>query len=179
MLLEGLERAKVTRFISQSSLARRVIAATPSPSLSARRRSRRPPNFTPGSQHPGSVRGLCRLQRRIPGEVVTMIQDAEGIDRPAYGMAAHLAVRPETRQKARGRAARNAVGLIGEVISGENDCCVSSARSRIRPRITLSKPARVLPPEQLKAIHRELGTDVTISSGDRQRWSTRRACRSR
>src|SRR6185503_17324177 len=62
------------------------------------------------------------LQRRIPAEVVTIIQAADGLDRQAYGMAAHLAVRQETRQRLlEAEPVEELLKLLSEVLTGEND----------------------------------------------------------
>src|SRR5688500_1612953 len=94
VLLEGLHRVRVTRFVAGAAHLNAVVSLAPSES----------------SEPPTELEALARsviatfeeyvaLQRRIPPEVVSRIQSAEGIERQAFGMAAHLAVRQETRQR--------------------------------------------------------------------------------
>ena len=94
VLLEGLYRARVTRYVPQSAHISAVVTAP----------------VAPVSDDSAEMLALARsvvasfeehvaLQRRIPPEVVTVIQSADGVERQAYGMAAHLAVRQDTRQK--------------------------------------------------------------------------------
>src|SRR5207244_8533121 len=79
VLLEGVQRAKVTRYVAQSTHLKAVIApttasATPdTPELQALARS-----------VVATFEEYVALQRRIPPEVVSLIQGAEGIDRQAY-----------------------------------------------------------------------------------------------
>src|SRR5205814_5461970 len=118
LLLEGLQRARVTRYVAQSSHLKAVLA--PEATRSA-------------AQEEPALRALARsvltsfeeyvaLQRRIPAEVVSLIQGAEGIDRQAYGIAAHLAVRQEIRQRLlEAEPTEPLLRVLGEVISGENE----------------------------------------------------------
>jgi ATP-dependent Lon protease len=117
VLLEGIERVRITRYVSQSAHLSAVVApAMPSP-----------PPETPG------IEALARsvlaafeeyvgLQRRIPSEVVPMIQGADGIERQAYGIAAHLAVRQETRQELLELDPHEPLlRRLGEILSAENE----------------------------------------------------------
>ncbi|MGH7637977.1 MAG: endopeptidase La, partial [Gemmatimonadaceae bacterium] len=101
------------------------------------------------------------LQRRIPPEVVTIIQAAEGIDRQAYGMAAHLAVRQETRQKLlEAEPNEPLLRLLSEVISAENELLRLERKIDEDVRGSLFQNQREFYlQEQLKAIHRELGNE--------------------
>src|SRR6185295_8412973 len=93
ILIEGMSRARVTRYVPASGYLRAAIAEEPEAPL----------------EDPAGLNVLARrvialfeeyvaLHRRIPNEVVALVQGADTMDRQAYGIAAHLAVRVETRQ---------------------------------------------------------------------------------
>jgi ATP-dependent Lon protease len=156
VLLEGLYRGSVSRYVSKSSHLTAMVSPAPA--------------ATPSQQEGQPLQALARsviasfeeyvaLQRRIPPEVVTIIQAAEGIDRQAYGMAAHLAVRQETRQQLlEAEPAEPLLRLLSEVISGENELLRLERKIDDDVRGSLFQNQREFYlQEQLKAIHRELG----------------------
>ena len=157
VLLEGLGRGKVTRYVAQSTHLSAVLAAT----AAAGSTSATPELEALARSVLASFEEYVALQRRIPAEVVTLIQSAEGIERRAYGMAAHLAVRQETRQKLLEADPPEALlRLLGEVISGENDLLRLERKIDEDVRGSLFQNQREFYlQEQLKAIHRELGHD--------------------
>ena len=156
VLLEGIERVRITRYVSQSAHLSAVVApAMPSP-----------PAETPG------IEALARsvlaafeeyvgLQRRIPSEVVPMIQGADGIERQAYGIAAHLAVRQETRQELLELDPHEPLlRRLGEILSAENELLRLERKIDEDVRGSLFQNQREFYlQEQLKAIHRELGNE--------------------
>ena len=156
VLLEGIERVRITRYVSQSAHLSAVVApAMPSP-----------PPETPG------IEALARsvlaafeeyvgLQRRIPTEVVPMIQGADGIERQAYGIAAHLAVRQETRQELLELDPHEPLlRRLGEILSAENELLRLERKIDEDVRGSLFQNQREFYlQEQLKAIHRELGNE--------------------
>ena len=155
VLLEGVRRASISRYVSKSthltavvSAAEPAAAGSDEPELQALSRS-----------VIASFEEYVGLQRRIPPEVVTIIQGAEGIDRQAYGMAAHLAVKQETRQKLlEAQPTEALLRLLGEVISGENELLRLERKIDEDVRGSLFQNQREFYlQEQLKAIHRELG----------------------
>jgi ATP-dependent Lon protease len=158
VLLEGLERARVTRYVSQSAHMSAVLAAHTAPTAES----------PPGPELEALARAVLAsfeeyvsLQRRIPPEVVTLIQGADGIDRRSYGVAAHLAVRQETRQKLlEADTPEPLLRLLGEVLSAENDLLRLERKIDEDVRGSLFQNQREFYlQEQLKAIHRELGHD--------------------
>src|SRR5262245_60964459 len=93
ILVEGISRARVTRYVPASGYLRAAIAE----------------EAEAPADDPAGLNVLARrvlalfeeyvaLHRRIPNEVVGLVQGADTLDRQAYGIAAHLAVRVETRQ---------------------------------------------------------------------------------
>src|SRR6266550_926435 len=94
ILVEGIARARVTRYTRSAGVMRAVFADA----------------GDPPETDVTDVRAIARraiaefeeyvaLHRRIPAEVVAMVQAAESPERQAYGIAAHLAIRHETRQR--------------------------------------------------------------------------------
>ena len=158
VLLEGLQRAKVTRYVSQSAHMSAVLAPASATAQQG----------TPGPELEALVRAVLAsfeeyvaLQRRIPPEVVTLIQGAEGIERQSYGIAAHLAVRQETRQRLlEADPPEPLLRLLSEVLSAENDLLRLERKIDEDVRGSLFQNQREFYlQEQLKAIHRELGHD--------------------
>jgi len=156
VLLEGLHRAKVARFVSQGGHLSAVLAD----------------EVTAPSDETAELQALARtvlsafeeyvaLQRRIPAEVVAVVQGAEGIERQAYGMAAHLAVRQETRQKLlEADSPEPLLRELNEIISAENELLRLERKIDEDVRGSLFQNQREFYlQEQLKVIHRELGHD--------------------
>ena len=156
VLLEGLQRARVTRYVPQSGGLHAVVTAT----------------TTAAGEETAELQALARtvlasfeeyvaLQRRIPPEVVTIVQGADGIERQAYGMAAHLAIRHDTRQKLlEAEPPEELLKLLSEVLSGENDLLRLERKIDEDVRGSLFQNQREFYlQEQLKAIHRELGNE--------------------
>src|SRR5688572_25966274 len=156
VLLEGLERVRITRYVAGST----HLSAAVAPAGVA------DPPDTP------EIQALARtilaafeeyvsLQRRIPAEVVTMVQGADGLDRQAYGIAAHLAVRHETRQRLlEAELHEPLLRQLGEVLQGECELLRLERKIDEDVRGSLFQNQREFYlQEQLKAIHRELGHD--------------------
>ena len=156
VLLEGLQRARVTRYVPQTTHLSAVVAPTPAPAV---------PDSAELQALTRSViatfEEYVALQRRIPAEVVTIIQAAEGLERQAYGMAAHLAVRQETRQRLlEAEPMEELLKLLSEVLGGENDLLRLERKIDEDVRGSLFQNQREFYlQEQLKAIHRELGNE--------------------
>jgi ATP-dependent Lon protease len=154
VLLEGLYRVRVTRYVSQSSHLKAVVSAATRPTA-----QETPELHALARSVIASFEEYVSLQRRIPGEIVSIVQGAEGIDRQAYGMAAHLAVRQQTRQKLLEAEPPEALlRLLGEVLSAENELLRLERKIDEDVRGSLFQNQREFYlQEQLKAIHRELG----------------------
>jgi ATP-dependent Lon protease len=155
VLLEGLYRVSVSRYVSKGAHLSAVVSAAPAPAAPAEE----PELQALARSVIASFEEYVALQRRIPPEIVTIIQGAEGIDRQAYGMAAHLAVRQETRQKLlEAEPAEPLLRLLSEMISAENELLRLERKIDEDVRGSLFQNQREFYlQEQLKAIHRELG----------------------
>jgi ATP-dependent Lon protease len=156
VLLEGIERVRVTRYVSQSAHLSAVVV----------------PAGTGGEADTPELQALARsvlaafeeyvaLQRRIPAEIVSIVQSAEGLDRQAYGIAAHLAVRQDVRQKLlETEPYEPLLRQLGEVLSGECELLRLERKIDEDVRGSLFQNQREFYlQEQLKAIHRELGNE--------------------
>src|SRR5688572_30266267 len=154
VLLEGLYRAKVSRYTSKGAHISASITATPDAQPDVGQEV-----HALGRSVLAAFEEYVALQRRIPPEVVTIIQSAEGLERQAYGMAAHLAVRQETRQKLlEAEPVEPLLRLLSEVLSSENDLLRLERKIDEDVRGSLFQNQREFYlQEQLKAIHRELG----------------------
>jgi ATP-dependent Lon protease len=155
ILLEGLHRATVSRYVSRSAHLTAVIAPQEASAVDEQEQGLK----ALARSVLASFEEYVALQRRIPPEIVTIIQGAEGIERQAYGMAAHLAVRQETRQRLlEAEPAEPLLKLLSETISGENELLRLERKIDEDVRGSLFQNQREFYlQEQLKAIHRELG----------------------
>jgi ATP-dependent Lon protease len=99
------------------------------------------------------------LHRRLPTELVTLIQGAETAARQAFGMAAHLGTRLDRRQGLLELDEFPALlEAIGDMLRGEIDLLKLERKIDDDVRGSLFQNQREFYlQEQLKAIHRELG----------------------
>jgi len=156
ILVEGVSRARVTRYVPATGYMRATLADEPE---------------TPVAD-PDALNVLTRrvlalfeeyvsLHRRIPNEVIALVQGADSLARQAYGIAAHLAVRVEVRQEL--LAAPNVPALLealNQVLASETELLRLERKLDEEVRGSLFQNQREFYlQEQLKAIHRELGQD--------------------
>jgi ATP-dependent Lon protease len=156
ILIEGIARARVTRYVPAGSHLRAALVD----------------EDTPVAPPPSSLQALARrvlslfeeyvgLHRRIPAEVVALVQGADSLARQAYGIAAHLAVRIDTRQGLLEAATLPALlDRLSDVLAGEIELLRLERKLDDEVRGSLFQNQREFYlQEQLKAIHRELGQD--------------------
>ena len=156
VLVEALGRIRVARFAStaggllRATVASEVLGRAPreDEEAAARRALERFEEYV-------------GLQRRLPGEVLAMIQGAESLERRAFGMAAHVAARPEMRQRL--LESKSLIALcdsIADTLSGELELLRLERKIEDEVKGSLFQNQREFYlQEQLKAIHRELGQD--------------------
>jgi len=166
ILVEGVRRARVTRYIPAAGYLRAAF------------------DDDTGDEDtdPEALQVLSRrvialfeeyvsLHRRIPNEVVALVQSADSIGRQAYGIAAHLAVRVEVRQTL--LEAPNVPALLDAL----NQLLVSEAEllrlerkldEEVRGSLFQNQREFYLH-EQLKAIHRELGEEDSDDASELER----------
>jgi ATP-dependent Lon protease len=166
ILVEGLSRARVTRYLPASGHLRASLADEPDIALSDG------VNVNVVARRVLALfEEYVALHRRIPNEVVALVQSADSVERQAYGIAAHLAVRLETRQ-----TLLEAPGLpqlldaMGQVLSSEIELLRLERKLDEEVRGSLFQNQREFYlQEQLKAIHRELGQDDSDDAIDLER----------
>jgi len=165
VLVEGLARVRVTRYAQAGAHLRATIAPSPfgEPAASA-------------EEHALTRRTLSlfeeyvSLHRRIPDEVVAMVQGAEPEERQAFAVAAHLTVRPEVRQRLlEVPTLRQVWGELSELIVSEIELLRLERKIEDDVRGSLVQSQREFYlQEQLKAIHKELGNDEGDDAADLQ-----------
>jgi ATP-dependent Lon protease len=158
VLVEGIARARITRYIPSGSMLR--AAATPAPFEG------------PAPQDAAETEALSRrvlnsfeeyvsLQRRIPPEIVSIIQSANSAERQAFGVAAHVAVRFELRQSLlEAETLRALLEMLAELLSGEIELLRLERKIDDDVRGAMFQNQREFYlQEQLRVIHRELGEE--------------------
>jgi ATP-dependent Lon protease len=158
VLVEGIARARVTRYIPSGNVLR--AAATPFPFEG------------PGAEDAAETEALSRrvmnsfeeyvgLHRRIPAEIVSIIQSTESAERQAFGIAAHVAVRFELRQSLlEADTLRQLLEMLGELLSGEIELLRLERKIDDDVRGAMFQNQREFYlQEQLRVIHRELGEE--------------------
>ncbi|HEY2374438.1 MAG TPA: endopeptidase La [Gemmatimonadaceae bacterium] len=157
ILVEGLARVRVTRYVPTGDHLRAQVVAVEEQT---------------SPEEIDEVEALARrvvalfeeyvsLHRRIPPEVVTLIQGADSTARQGFGIAAHLSVRVETRQALLETSSLLALfRMLAEVLRSETELLRLERKIDDEVRGSLFQNQREFYlQEQLKAIHRELGTD--------------------
>jgi ATP-dependent Lon protease len=156
ILVEGIARTRVSRFARSGGIMRAVFAdeseSAPPDAIDVRAIARRAV---------ADFEEYVTLHRRIPSEVVAMVQAAESPERQAYGIAAHLAVRHEARQRLlEADTLPELLRELHEVITAEIEVLRLERKLDDEVRGSLVQNQREFYlQEQLKAIHRELGED--------------------
>ncbi len=156
VLVEGVARARVTRYAPTGGVLRATVTAAPieaSPTDSEQEARAR--------QVIALFEEYVGLHRRIPGEVVSLVQGVETPERQAYIVAAHLGVRHELRQALlEADILTDLLSMLGELLAGELDLLRLERKIDDDVRGSLFQNQREFYlQEQLKAIHRELGEE--------------------
>ena len=155
VLVEGLARTRVVRFVAGAKLLRADVrpfpfVTTPDDGVKAEARKALALFEEYVTQH-----------RRLPPEVTALVQGAASPERQGCGIAAHLAVRHEARQTL--LEAPRLVDLfhaLSELTAGETELLRLERKIEDDVRGSLFQNQREFYlQEQLRAIHRELGDD--------------------
>src|SRR5437764_2427427 len=154
VLVEGVARARVTRYVPGNDCLRAVVEPMPPPIL--------------GDDDEGLLRRTLSLfeeyvalHRRLPSELVTIIQGADSPARQAFGIAAHLGTRLDRRQGLLAIDELPALlSSLADVLSSEIDLLRLERKIDDDVRGSLFQNQREFYlQEQLRAIHRELGSE--------------------
>jgi ATP-dependent Lon protease len=162
LLVEGVTRARVTRFVPGGDCLRAQVE--PMPALTIQDADGEALLRRALSMFEEYV----SLHRRLPTELVTLIQGAETAARQAFGMAAHVGTRLDRRQGLL-ELAEFPVLLqsIGDMLNGEIDLLKLERKIDDDVRGSLFQNQREFYlQEQLKAIHRELGGEDGDDTSD-------------
>ena len=165
VLVEGIARARITRYIPSGNMLR--AAVTPAPfdgpepkdATETEALSRRVLN---------SFEEYVGLHRRIPPEVVSIIQSTDSAERQAFGVAAHVAVRFELRQSLlEAETLRALLEMLAELLSGEIELLRLERKIDDDVRGAMFQNQREFYlQEQLRVIHRELGEEDSDDFAD-------------
>ncbi|HUF27945.1 MAG TPA: endopeptidase La [Gemmatimonadaceae bacterium] len=155
-LIEGVVRARVTRYAQagthlRATLTLEPLAATPDPEATRARVRRTLRLF---EEYVG-------LQRRVPQEVTALVNQLESEERQAFGIAAHLGVRLEVRQRLLEAHSLDVLATqLADVLAGELELLRLERKIEDDVKGSLFQNQREFYlQEQLKAIHRELGQE--------------------
>ena len=156
VLVEGFARAKVTRYTATGPFIR----ANTSPIQWVI------PDGNPETR-PLANRVLSlfeeyvALHRRIPAEVVGLIQSTESEERQAWGVAAHIAIKFDLRQRLlESRTLKGLLESLSETLASESELLKLERKIDDDVRGALFQNQREFYlQEQLRAIHKELGEE--------------------
>jgi len=160
VLIEGITRARVTRFTSAGGALRASVVHSPfDPDGAADAETRR--MVTLFEEYVG-------LHRRIPPEVVALVQSGDDAERQAFGVAAHLGGRTQARQDLlESETLPRLVSTLIDSLNAEIELLRLERKIEDEVKGSLFQNQREFYlQEQLKAIHRELGQDEGDDSGE-------------
>src|SRR5215207_2292795 len=154
VLVEGVSRARVTRYVPGTDCLRAIVEPMPAPVL--------------GDDGEVLLRRTLSLfeeyvalHRRLPSELVTLIQSADSPARQAFGMAAHLGTQLDRRQGLLATEEFPALlRALGDLLTNEIDLLRLERKIDDDVRGSLFQNQREFYlQEQLNASHRELGSE--------------------
>jgi ATP-dependent Lon protease len=159
VLVEGIARARVTRYIPSGNVLR--AAASPLPFAGPAATQDAAETEALGRRVMNSFEEYVSLHRRIPPEIVTIIQSTDSLERQAFGVAAHVAVRFELRQSLlEADTLRGLLEMLAELLSGEIELLRLERKIDDDVRGAMFQNQREFYlQEQLRVIHRELGEE--------------------
>jgi ATP-dependent Lon protease len=154
VLVEGVARARVTRYVPGTDCLRAIVEPMPAPTLVSEDEVLLRRTLSLFEEY-------VALHRRLPAELVTIIQSAESPARQAFGIAAHLGTRLDRRQALLAIDELPALlRALGDTLTSEIDLLRLERKIDEDVRGSLFQNQREFYlQEQLKAIHRELGSE--------------------
>ena len=163
VLVEGFARARVTRYVSGGPFMRAVTAPLEWTEAGEETETRALANRVVSL-----FEEYVALHRRIPPEVVGLIQATESEERQAWGVAAHMAVKFDQRQKLlETRTMKDLLESLSRMIGSESELLRLERKIDDDVRGALFQNQREFYlQEQLRAIHKELGEEDGDDFGD-------------
>ncbi|MBA2683202.1 MAG: endopeptidase La [Gemmatimonadaceae bacterium] len=156
VLVEGVARAKVTRYAPTEKILRAVVTpfALDEPAGGADERAMARRVVTLFEEY-------VALHRRLPAEVVSLVQGTEAREKQAFAIAAHMLVRLDQRQEYLQSPNIGALfAQLADTLTSEIEILRLERKIEGEVRGSLFQNQREFYlQEQLKAIHRELGQD--------------------
>ncbi|CAN5782554.1 endopeptidase La [soil metagenome] len=156
VLVEGIARARVARFVPSAECLRAVVEPMAPLTLEG------DDDAEPHLRRALSLfEEFVAVHRRLPPELVTLIQGSDSPARQSFGIAAHLGTRLDRRQGLLESADfPPLLKTLGETLTSEIDLLKLEKKIDDDVRGSLFQNQREFYlQEQLKAIHRELGGD--------------------
>jgi ATP-dependent Lon protease len=155
VLVDGVARARVTRYASSGGHLRaavEVMSADIGTDAEAPVVARRTVSL---------FEEYAGLHRRMPAEVVALVQAADSLPRQAFAIASHLGIKVEARQRLLSTPTLpDFLRELAELLAGEIDLLRLERKLEDDVRGSLYQNQREFYlQEQLRAIHRELGTE--------------------
>jgi ATP-dependent Lon protease len=156
VLVEGVARAKVTRYAPTEQVLRAIVSAfaleEPAGGADERAMARRVVTL---------FEEYVALHRRLPAEVVALVQGTEAREKQAFAIAAHMLVKLEQRQEYLQAASIGTIfSLLADTLTSEIEILRLERKIEGEVRGSLFQNQREFYlQEQLKAIHRELGQE--------------------
>ena len=163
VLVEGFARAKVTRYVAGGPFMRAV--ASP---LDWKEPVGAPEVRALANRVLSLFEEYVALHRRIPPEVVGLIQSTESEERQAWGVAAHMAIKFDVRQKMlESRTLKDLLEALSATLGAESELLRLERKIDDDVRGALFQNQREFYlQEQLRAIHKELGEEDGDDFGD-------------
>ena len=154
VLIEGVARARVTRYVPGTDCLRAIVEPMPRPALGEADEVLLRRTLSLFEEYVG-------LHRRLPAELVPIIQSADSPARQAFGVAAHLGTRIDRRQALLAIDELPALlRALGDTLTSEIDLLKLERKIDDDVRGSLFQNQREFYlQEQLRAIHRELGNE--------------------
>jgi ATP-dependent Lon protease len=155
VLVDGVARARVTRYAASGTHLRASVE------LMAAEVGEDPDTPVVGRRAVSLFEEYVGLHRRVPAEVVALVQAAESLPRQAFGIASHLGVKVEARQQLLAAPTfPEFLRELAELLAGEIDLLRLERKLEEDVRGSLYQNQREFYlQEQLRAIHRELGQE--------------------
>ncbi|MFI5243309.1 MAG: LON peptidase substrate-binding domain-containing protein, partial [Gemmatimonadales bacterium] len=156
VLVEGVARAKVTRYAPTDQVLRAIVSAFALDETAG------------GADERAMARRVVTLfeeyvalHRRLPAEVVALVQGTEAREKQAFAIAAHMLVKLEARQEYLQAASIGTIfSLLADTLTSEIEILRLERKIEGEVRGSLFQNQREFYlQEQLKAIHRELGQE--------------------